>query len=135
MFNSKLIFTLFVFTFFLTITSIIKNQSRILEKQILGLSINILSKEKNLSEAELEFYYLSSPNEIEKKLKNKDLRKFEPIKHSKIFNNVDDLIIDEKKISNLIGKDEKKNQKKIKQLIKRVFILRIIWRQIKNLKI
>ena len=69
MFNSKLIFTLFVFTFFLTITSIIKNQSRILEKQILGLSINILSKEKNLSEAELEFYYLSSPNEIEKKLK------------------------------------------------------------------
>ena len=135
MFNSKLIFTLFVFTFFLTITSIIKNQSRILEKQILGLSINILSKEKNLSEAELEFYYLSSLNEIEKKLKNKDLRKFEPIKHSKIFNNVDDLIIDEKKISNLIGKDEKKNQKKIKQLIKRVFILRIIWRQIKNLKI
>ena len=112
MFNSKLIFTLFVFTFFLTITSIIKNQSRILEKQILGLSINILSKEKNLSEAELEFYYLSSPNENEKKLKNKDLRKFEPIKHSKIFNNVDDLIIDEKKISNLIGKDEKKIKKK-----------------------
>ena len=112
MFNSKLIFTLFVFTFFLTITSIIKNQSRILEKQILGLSSNILSKEKNLSEAELEFYYLSSPNGIEKKIKKKELRKFEPIKHSKIFNNVDDLIIFEKKLSNLINKNEKKIKKK-----------------------
>ena len=34
MFNSKLFFSLAVFTFFLIITSLVKNQSRIIEKQI-----------------------------------------------------------------------------------------------------
>ena len=64
MFNSKLFFSLAVFTFFLIITSLVKNQSRIIEKQIKGLNINIIAKEKNISEAEMEFSYLSSPNEF-----------------------------------------------------------------------
>tara|TARA_Y100000768_G_C23862753_1_gene626529 strand:- start:259 stop:597 length:339 start_codon:yes stop_codon:yes gene_type:complete len=112
MFNSKLFFSLAVFTFFLMITSLIKNQSRIMEKQIKGLNINILSKERNISEAELEFSYLSSPNEIEKKFKNRDLEKFEPIKHSKIFHGIHEFNIIEKKLSNLIDIDEKKIRKK-----------------------
>ena len=112
MFNSKLFFSLAVFTFFLMITSLIKNQSRILEKQIKGLNSNILSKERNISEAELEFSYLSSPNEIEKKFKNRDLEKFEPIKHSKIFHGIHEFNIIEKKLSNLINIDEKKIRKK-----------------------
>jgi len=62
MFNSKLFFSLAVFTFFLIITSLVKNQSRIIEKQIKSLNINIIAKEKNISEAEMEFSYLSSPN-------------------------------------------------------------------------
>ena len=76
MFNSKLFFSLFVFTFLLILTSFIKNQSRILEKQIKGLNSNIIAKEKNISEAEMEFSYLSSPKEIEKKFNSKDLEKF-----------------------------------------------------------
>ena len=112
MFNSKLFFSLVVFTFFLIITSLVKNQSRIMEKQIKGLNINILTKEKNISEGELEFSYLSSPNEIEKKFKNRDLEKFEPIKHSKIFHGIHEFNIIEKKLSNLINIDEKKNRKK-----------------------
>ena len=52
MFNSKLFFSLAVFTFFLIITSLVKNQSRIIEKQIKGLNINNIAKEKNISEAE-----------------------------------------------------------------------------------
>ena len=85
MFNSKLFFPLAVFMFFLIIISLVKNQSRIMEKQIKGLNSNILAKEKNISEAELEFSYLSSPNEIEKKFNRKDLKKFEPINHSNIL--------------------------------------------------
>ena len=46
MFNSKLFFSLAVFTFLLIITSLVKNQSRIIEKQIKGLNINITAKEK-----------------------------------------------------------------------------------------
>ena len=112
MFNSKLFFSLVVFTFFLIITSLVKNQSRIMEKQIKGLNINILTKEKNISEAELEFSYLSSPNEIEKKFKSRDLEKFEPIKNSNIFYDIHDFNIVEKKLSNLINIDEKKIRKK-----------------------
>ena len=81
MFNLKLFFSLAVFTFFLIITSLVKNQSRIIEKQIKGLNISIIAKEKNISESEMEFSYLSSPNEIEKKFKSDDLEKFDPIKH------------------------------------------------------
>ena len=112
MFNSKLFFSLAVFTFFLIITSLVKNQSRIIEKQIKGLNINIIAKEKNISEAEMEFSYLSSPNEIEKKFNSGDLEKFEPIKYSNIFYDVDDFNTLEKKLSNLINIDEKKIKKK-----------------------
>ena len=112
MFNSKLFFSLAVFTFFLIITSLVKNQSRIIEKQIKGLNIKIIAKEKNISEAEMEFSYLSSPNEIEKKFNSGDLEKFEPIKHSNIFYDVHDFNTFEKKLSNLINIDEKKIRKK-----------------------
>jgi len=112
MFNLKLFFSLVVFTFFLIITSLVKNQSRIIEKQIKGLNINIIAKEKNISEAEMEFSYLSSPNEIEKKFNSGDLEKFEPIKYSNIFYDVDDFNTLEKKLSNLINIDEKKIRKK-----------------------
>lgn len=112
MFNSKLFFSLAVFTFFLIITSLVKNQSRIIEKQIKGLNINIIAKEKNISEAEMEFSYLSSPNEIEKKFNSGDLEKFEPIKYSNIFFDVNNFNTLEKKLSNLINLDEKKISKK-----------------------
>ena len=112
MFNSKLFFSLVVFMFFLIITSLVKNQSRIMEKQIKGLNSNIITKEKNISEAEMELSYLSSPNEIEKKFNNRDQEKFEPIKHSNIFFDLHDFNILEKKLSNLINIDEKKIRKK-----------------------
>ena len=44
MFNSKLIYSISIFIFFLIIISIVKNQSRILEKRIIGLNKNILLK-------------------------------------------------------------------------------------------
>ena len=64
MFNSKLIYSISIFIIFLIITSVVKNQSRILEKRIIGLNKNLLLKEKNLSETKLEFFYLTSQNEI-----------------------------------------------------------------------
>ena len=112
MFNSKLFFSLTTFIFFLIITSLVKNQSRIIEKQIKGLNIKIIAKEKNISEAEMEFSYLSSPNEIEKKFNSGDLEKFEPIKHSNLFYDIHDFNILEKKLSTLINIDEKKIRKK-----------------------
>ena len=110
--NSKLFFSLSLFIIFLIITSIVKNQSRILEKNILGLKTTVISKKNDLSEAQLEFYYLTSPREIEKKFGSKNINKFEPIKHSKIFNNLNDFIKVEKKLSDLRNRDEKKINEK-----------------------
>ena len=112
MFNSKLFFSLTTFIFFLIITSLIKNQSRIIEKQIKVLNNNIVAKEKNISESEMEFSYLSSPNKIEKKFNSRDLEKFEPIEHSKIFYDIHDFNKMDKKLSNLTNIDEKKIRKK-----------------------
>ena len=85
MFNSKFIFSLIIFITFLIITSFIKNQSRILEKQISRLNIKVLSIEKNLSETQLEFFYLTSPLEIEKKLINYDLKNLNQLNIQKYF--------------------------------------------------
>ncbi len=112
MFNSKLFFSLTIIILFLIITSIVKNQSRIIEKQIKVLNSNIVAKEQNISETEMEFSYLSSPNEIEKKLNSRDLEKFEPIKYSNIFHGIHNFNMLEKKLSNLINIDEKKIRKK-----------------------
>ena len=112
MFNSKFFISVFLFTTFLIITSFIKNQSRILEKKISSLNIKVISKEKDLSETQLDFYYLSSPQEIEKIFIKKNLNDFQPIKYSKIFNKIDDYINIEKKLSNLVNIDEKKIKKK-----------------------
>ena len=67
MFKTKIIISLSLFVTFMIITSAIKNKARFIEKQISSLNINILAKKKDINEAQLDFYYLTSPAEIEKK--------------------------------------------------------------------
>ena len=69
MFKSKIIISSIIFISFLIFTSIIKNETRIIEKKILNLNSKILSKEKDINETQLDFYYLTSPFEIEKAIK------------------------------------------------------------------
>ena len=111
MFKSKFIISLSIFIFFLIFTSIIKNETRIIEKKILNLNANILHIKKNINEAQLDFFYLSSPAEIEKKLSIISLKDYQPIKFSNIFFNISDFTKIENKISNLKDKNEKKIQK------------------------
>ena len=68
MFKFKIQF-LWNFSLLLIGTSIIKNQTRELEKNIYNLNKIVNQKEKDLNESELDFSYLSSPSMIEKKLK------------------------------------------------------------------
>tara|TARA_Y100001958_G_C20768404_1_gene245356 strand:+ start:175 stop:501 length:327 start_codon:yes stop_codon:yes gene_type:complete len=85
MFKSKLIFSILIFTFLLIGTSLIKNQTREIEKKIYSLSKIIHNQEKNLSELQLDFAYLSSPSIIEMKIENLDHIRYLPIENSKIF--------------------------------------------------
>ena len=112
MFRTKIIISISVFIIFLIITSVIKNETRVLEKQISSIKIVILKKEKNVNEAELDFYYLTSPNELEKKLDLIGFNDYQPIKYSNIYFNISDLTKIQNKISNLNNLNFKKIQKK-----------------------
>ena len=112
MFKTKFIISISILVTFLIITSMIKNKTREIEKKILNLNVKILSKEKNINETQLEFYYLTSPLEIEKRLNIIGFDKYQPIAYSNIFFDVSDLINIQNKISQLKNLNEKKIQKK-----------------------
>ncbi len=112
MLNSKFIISLSVFISFLLITSVIKNKTRVIEKQISNLNNKIFLDKKNINEAQLDYNYLSSPLEIEKKLDIIGNNNYQPIDHSKLFLNISDFTNMHSKVSKLKIKDEKKIKKK-----------------------
>ena len=108
MFRSKIIICITIFITFLVLTSAIKNKTRIIEKQIIQLNNKILLQKKDFNEAQLEFYYLTSPAEIEKKLSLIGYSNYQPIKYSNIFFKISDFDNIQKKFSNLKNLNEKK---------------------------
>ena len=56
MFKLKFIVSAIVLVFFLIFTSTIKNETRVIEKNISNLNKKILFTKKNLNEAQLEFF-------------------------------------------------------------------------------
>ena len=110
--RTKLITSITIFVTFLLITSAIKNKTRIIEKQISYLNKDILIKEKNVNETELDFFYLTSPTELEKKLNLIGINNYKPIQYSNIYFNISDLSKIQNKISNLNNLNGKKIKKK-----------------------
>ena len=109
MFKTKFIISMTIFVIFLIITSILKNKTRITEKQISYLEKVILIKKKNINESELDFYYLTSPVVLEKKLDLIGYNNYQPIKYSNIYFIISDLTKIHNKFSIL---NDKKIQKK-----------------------
>ena len=101
MLKTKFIISSIIFIVFLITTSAVKNETRILEKKITNLSNDILLKRKDINETQLDFYYLSSPKEVEKKLNIIGFNDYSPILNSKIFLNISDFTKINNKISNL----------------------------------
>ena len=85
MLKIKIIIILLIFSSLLFGTSIIKNETRKIEKNIYQLNKKISQKEKNLNESQLDFSYLTSPSMIEKKIENLDIEQYLPMEYSKIF--------------------------------------------------
>ena len=104
MIKTKLFISITVFVIFLAITSVIKNKTRILEKKIAKLNTKIFHKKQNINEAQLDFYYLTSPAELEKKLGIIGLDNYQPIEYSKIFFEISDFNKIQSKISKLKSK-------------------------------
>ena len=111
MFSSKITISAIIFLIFLIATSIIKNQTRNIEKKIHKLSKKISLKEKDINETQLDFYFLSSPAEIEKKIKILEQNSYLPIENSNIFLSLSGFTNIGNKISILDNKNEKKTNK------------------------
>jgi hypothetical protein len=112
MFKTKFVISASIFMAFLVITSSIKNETRVIEKKISSLNKKVLLKKKDINETQLDFYYLTSPAEIETRLNKIGFENYEPISFSRIFFNINNFIKLNKKISNLKNLNEEKTQKK-----------------------
>jgi len=112
MFKMKFIISISLFISFLLFTSTIKNKTRVIEKNISNLTTKIFIKSNDINETQLDFHYLTSPAEIEKKINVIGSDDYQPIKYSRIFFDISDFAEIQNKISNLENIDEKKIQKK-----------------------
>ena len=105
MFKLKFIVSAIVLVSFLIFTSTIKNKTRVIEK---NMNKKILLTKKNLNEAQLEFYYLSSPAQVEKKLNIIGFDNYYPILYSRIFFDFSEFTNLDKRISHIKNNNEKK---------------------------
>tara|TARA_B100000683_G_scaffold225641_1_gene224275 strand:- start:7 stop:345 length:339 start_codon:yes stop_codon:yes gene_type:complete len=85
MFKFRFLFVVIIFSSLLIGTSIIKNQTREIEKQIYDLSTVIANKERDLNETQLDFSYLTSPAIVEEKIEYLDITQYMPMDYSRIF--------------------------------------------------
>tara|TARA_B100000945_G_C20240290_1_gene529619 strand:- start:434 stop:760 length:327 start_codon:yes stop_codon:yes gene_type:complete len=92
MFNKKIIFIVSCFFLLIVITSIIKNNTRNLEKDIFKLKNEISLLEKQISDAEIDFVYLSNPERIQKELTDFGDKKYLNYEHSKIFHSINEFL-------------------------------------------
>jgi len=112
MFKFKLILSVCIFSMLIIFTSIIKNQTRIIEKDIKKINREIADVKKDLYETELDYSYLSSPYSLSQKIKDLALTDYIPMDFSRIYFNYEDFIESKKKITILKIDNEKKTKKK-----------------------
>ena len=70
MFKIRIFFFSANYFFLLISTSIIKNKTREIEKNIYNISMKINKNKKDLNESQLDFSYLTSPSMIEKSIEH-----------------------------------------------------------------
>ncbi len=110
--NTKIILSMMIFSILLGFTSIIKTQTRIIEKNILKIEKKISVIERDSHESELDYFYLSSPSNLSKRIEQLDLTEYQPMDFSKIYLSYNEFLKTHKKISILNKSDEKKKQTK-----------------------
>ena len=92
MFKKSLILSLAVFFTLMIITSVIKNKTRNLEKEIEKINKEVAFLEKQLSDAEIDYIYLSSPNKLKKSLSALGKEEYLSFDHSRIFFSIEQFL-------------------------------------------
>ena len=85
MFKKSLIFSLTVFFTLMIITSLIKNKTRNLEKEIEKINKEVAFLEKELSDAEIDYIYLSSPKKLKQYICTFGKEEYLSFDYSRIF--------------------------------------------------
>ena len=112
MFKLKISISILIFSFLLIATSIVKNQTRKIEKGISFYKKVILHKEKDINETQLDFFYLTSPMIIEEKILLLSDRDYFPMENSRIFLNIPNFLNVKNKYVIKNNQNENKIQKK-----------------------
>ena len=102
-FNRKKLIIYSIYVLFFIAIPIIKNETRLIEKKILHHKSQILSLEKNLLEAHLEFQYLTSPEVLANKVNENTELIYENLNISQIYLNYESFINKEINKKNLIN--------------------------------
>ncbi len=97
--NTKLIISVSVFSLLLFCTSVIKNKTRIIEKNIESYEKQIFTLKKELFESQLDFNYLTSPKMLQEKLSFLTSDPYQNISISNIYLDYNNFILDQKKIT------------------------------------
>tara|TARA_B100001250_G_C19460126_1_gene639844 strand:+ start:362 stop:691 length:330 start_codon:yes stop_codon:yes gene_type:complete len=97
MFNKKLFISIFIFSIFMIFTSIIKNKTRIIEKNIYSYEKKIVNLKNNLYEAQLDFSYLSSPENLSKNIFEYSNEEYSILSRSRIYQSLDEFLKESKK--------------------------------------
>ena len=97
--NTKLIISVAVFSLLLFCTSVIKNKTRIIEKNIESYEKQIFTLKKELFESQLDYNYLTSPKMLQEKLSFLTSDQYQNISISNIYLDYNNFILDQKKIT------------------------------------
>ena len=107
MFKLNIIISISIFLVLLGVTSFIKNQTRVIEKKIYKIEKKISFIQADLHETQLDYFYLSSPKNLSKKIAAIALIEYLPMDFSRIYLRYLDFNNYQKKIS-ILKKNEKK---------------------------
>ena len=99
MLKSKIVLSVIIFLFLFSLTSFLKNETRIIEKNINSIRLNINNLQKKIYEAKIEYNYLSSPANLEKEIKLLGID-YIPISKSNIYQNLDEFLLNKKNVKN-----------------------------------
>ena len=105
MFNKPITLTIICFFLLVIFTSFVKNKARNLEKDISKLKKNISSLNKHLSDAEIDFTYLSNPGRVKKYLIKKNKLEYSYFESSRIFNSIEHFTESSRKQTKILKKD------------------------------
>ena len=95
--KTNVFISMIIFSFLFGVTSVIKTQSRVIEKNIYKTERKIKAIRTDLSETELDYSYLSSPNNLTKIIEDLSFVEYVPMDFTKIYMSFKDFMEAQKK--------------------------------------